>query len=144
MKHRLHQRGGFTLLELLMVVIIIGILAALALPGYIRAVENARTSEVMMVLGQLKGSVQRYCAANDAVAPGNWTDLDIDDPAGDVLLNSRWTFTFPTTMDCTTRPITITQSPVATRASGPCIATTIGYDASVANPFNITWAGSCL
>ena len=49
------RRGaGFTLLELLMVVSIIGVLASLAIPQYLKTVERARMSEAIIMLGQLR------------------------------------------------------------------------------------------
>ncbi len=81
MMKQLNQQSGFTLLELLMVVIIVGILATLALPAYIRASEKARTAEVTTVLGAMKNSAQRYCADSDGlIAPATFTDLDMDNP----------------------------------------------------------------
>ena len=61
------EQGGFTLLELLMVVIIIAILVSIALPQYFRATERARTGQVMSLLASLRGSEMRFKAQD----PGN-------------------------------------------------------------------------
>ena len=58
------DKRGFTLLELLMVVIIIAILASIALPQYINATERARASEALQLLGALRSSELRYAAQN--------------------------------------------------------------------------------
>ena len=63
---------GFTLLELLMVVIIIAILASIALPQYLRATERSRASEALQVLGAIRGSQQRFRASNPA---GTYTNV---------------------------------------------------------------------
>lgn len=76
---------GFTLLELLMVVIIIAILAAIALPQYLRASEKSRASEALQVLGALRASEQRYKAQHNL---GNYTLLVTDLDMAFGLMNS--------------------------------------------------------
>ena len=70
-------RSGFTIVELVVVVVIIGILAALALPQYIKTVERARQSEAMANLAAIKGAQVRYYLEN-ANYTTNFDNLDID------------------------------------------------------------------
>ena len=53
---------GFTLLELLMVVIIIAILASIALPQYFRVTERSRTAQALQLLSSIRGSELRFRA----------------------------------------------------------------------------------
>ena len=58
------MKKGFTLIELLVVVLIIGILSSIALPQYTNAVEKARTSEALSIIGSLKTGIDAYVLAN--------------------------------------------------------------------------------
>ncbi|MFC1630946.1 type IV pilin protein [Candidatus Omnitrophota bacterium] len=87
---RLNKRKGFTLLELMIVVIIVGILASLALPRFIRARDTARSAEALNNLGLLRGSQIRYFVANDAYS-GNLALLDVDDPS--IVINAMFAYT---------------------------------------------------
>lgn len=58
------MKKGFTLIEMLVVVLIVGILAAIALPQYEAAIEKSRVSEALVVMKALSDAEQRYFQAN--------------------------------------------------------------------------------
>lgn len=60
------MKKGFTLLELIIVIIIIGVLATLATGQYIRVVEKARSAEGAYILGALRSAQMRYYAEYEA------------------------------------------------------------------------------
>ena len=72
-------KKGFSLLELLVVIVMIGIFAAIAFPRYHLAVEKARASEALVWMKTLAEAEERYY-----LATGNYTtdysQLDINRP----------------------------------------------------------------
>ncbi|MFZ3158863.1 MAG: prepilin-type N-terminal cleavage/methylation domain-containing protein [Rhodoferax sp.] len=62
------MQKGFTLIELMIVVAIIGILAAVALPAYQDYTQKAKFSEVILATGAFKTAVE-LCAQEAAVTP---------------------------------------------------------------------------
>lgn len=62
---------GFTLIELMIVVAIIGILAAVALPAYQDYTVRANVSEGLSLAGGAKLAVSEYYASNDAFPTTN-------------------------------------------------------------------------
>jgi len=74
------DKKGFTLLEILVVIIIIGILATLALPQYMKTTKKARAGEAVSNIGSLRGALLRYYQENDKL-PTSIDQLDIENPA---------------------------------------------------------------
>ena len=62
------MKEGFTLVELLVVVVIIGILAYIAMPHYEKAVWNARTSQLYTSAKALSEAQELYYTANGRYA----------------------------------------------------------------------------
>jgi len=69
------KEKGFTLIELMIVVAIIGILAAIAIPNFLRYQAKAKQSEAKTNLGGIYVSEITYKSENDTFT-GTVTDLD--------------------------------------------------------------------
>ena len=84
----IRNNSGFTLLEIIIVVIIIGVLASLALPRLFSTVEFSRSTEAMAAIGAVRSSIERCLIKSGS---GNYADcqnfsdeankdLDIENP----------------------------------------------------------------
>jgi type IV pilus assembly protein PilA len=67
------QQRGFTLIELMIVVAIIGILAAIAIPAYQDYTCRAKLSEAVNAANPMKVAVVGYYAVQTALPGGGWT-----------------------------------------------------------------------
>ena len=74
------NRKGFTLMELLVTVLILGVLLAIAVPRYTRSLERARATEAMVVVKALNDAVYAYAAGRSggaAACPASFSKLAV-------------------------------------------------------------------
>lgn len=76
------RKRGFTLSEILMVVVIVGVLIGLALPRFGGTVERVRASEGVHILTALLGAQKAFEFENGSYS-GNINNLDISIPTPD-------------------------------------------------------------
>ncbi len=73
------KRGGFTLVEIMIVVAIIALLAAIAVPGFLRARKRSQASKIINDLRLIDSAVDQYAIettkkTGDPVAVTDWTN----------------------------------------------------------------------
>lgn len=73
------KRQGFTLVELAVVIVIIGVLAAFGVPRFLKSVERSKASEAFAYLSAVRAFQERYQAREGTYAD-DVTKLDIDMP----------------------------------------------------------------
>ena len=72
------NRGGFTLVEIMIVVAIIALLAAIAVPGFLRARKRSQATKVLNDLRMIDAAVDQYAietnrSTGSTVAIADWT-----------------------------------------------------------------------
>jgi prepilin-type N-terminal cleavage/methylation domain-containing protein len=73
------RRGGFTLVEIMIVVAIIALLAAIAVPGFLRARKRSQASRILNDLRMIDAAVDQYAietnrSTGNTVAVTDWTN----------------------------------------------------------------------
>jgi prepilin-type N-terminal cleavage/methylation domain-containing protein len=114
----MRNRRGFTLVEIMIVVAIIALLAAIAIPNLLRARLNANESAAIAAMQTLSTAAQSYRSANPGY-PVNLFALSSDTPPYiDSVLGSGAKQGYSFTLAGATNSFNATASPVATGTTG--------------------------
>ena len=73
------RRGGFTLVEIMIVVAIIALLAAIAVPGFLRARKRSQASRIINDLRLIDSAIDQYAietskSTGNLVSVADWTN----------------------------------------------------------------------
>lgn len=104
------KRNGFTLSELLIVVVIVGVLSAIAVPKFYPQKEKSIVAEAVGVLSVIRQGELGYRYDNgryvDPVADSNWGMIGLEDPT-----NVRFSYTFSNVTDLATAKVVAARLP---------------------------------
>lgn len=103
----MNKQKGFTLIELMVVIFIVGILAAIAIPIMRGRIDSAKWAEGRDGAGIIRSAARAFCAEKSAVWNGVWANVtfadlgfravdgvDNDDLDGKYFTNESYTIAF--------------------------------------------------
>jgi type IV pilus assembly protein PilE len=106
----MQKRNGFSLIELLIVIVIVGILASIALPSYRQYIIRSKRRAAQTALVDIANREQQYFIANRAYADDGDLGYVLPDDVGE-------NYTFDITLDAGPPPtFTITFTPTGDQA----------------------------
>ncbi|MCL1146461.1 type II secretion system GspH family protein [Shewanella marinintestina] len=91
----MQKQNGFTLIELVVVIIILGILAVTAAPKFINLQSDARASALQGVKGAIQGAnglvfAKSAVGGDEKKAKGSWTNADPTKPTDGVDIGAEY------------------------------------------------------
>src|SRR5207253_1866255 len=89
MKKTTSRKSGFTLVEIMIVVAIIGLLAAIAIPNFINARTTAQTKACINNLRQIDGAIQQWALEQNKTGGDTTTQASIQKYLGRGV-NGTW------------------------------------------------------
>ncbi len=99
MKKKIQKTRAFTLIEVMIVVVIIGILAGLAIPRYMRATTKAKQSEAKMLLRQIyvmetayKQEYDTYWIPSEGIIASSSNPAAFAELGIELMTQSRYTY----------------------------------------------------
>ncbi|MCV4266952.1 pilin [Pseudomonas capsici] len=130
----MQTQKGFTLIELMIVVAIIGILAAIAIPQYQDYVTRARWAENNTIIAPVKAAIAECLQVSNSTLGSCDTVAKLTTTTGYAALPSASGNLSSVALTATTAAIVVT----GTAAAGSCIVT---WTPSVADANKISWTG---
>ena len=84
------KRGGFTLVEIMIVVAIIALLAAIAVPNFLRSRKRSQATQILEDLRQIDSAKDQYAIENNkkGADPVDWANVQTYLKAGTRLYTS--------------------------------------------------------
>jgi len=126
---KMKGRKGFTLIELMVVIFIVGILAAVAIPIMRGRIDSAKWSEGKAGAGSIRTAARAFCAEKGSSWGGTWTTVSLSDlgfQTGDLdgryFTDGAYAFAF-TTYDDYLVTVTAASSTSTVKPSSPSIVT---------------------
>ncbi len=122
-------RKGFTLIELMVVIFIVGILAAVAIPIMRGRIDSAKWSEGKAGAGSIRTAARAFCAEKGSTWGGTWANVDLaalgfqaGDLDGRYLTDAAYVVAF-TAYDDYLVTVTASDSTAADKPTTPSVVT---------------------
>ena len=139
----LKNKSGFTLLEILVVIIIVGVLASVAMPQLFRNVERSRATEALQSLGATKRSIEG-CAMqfnNVYTNCGTYALIGMTDPSYNATTNAGAHFGYAIGIGASSFTLTATRNTVENGVATDTIVLTVGTTGAVIRSGTTAFAG---
>jgi type IV pilus assembly protein PilA len=124
------SKKAFTLLELIVVLVVLGILAALAIPSFAKVQKNAAGTVASSTAKSIARDANALGAQNMGASNGTTTAANIDTAYGEVIAPSNASITNPTTGNVTVSVIGGGEAQVCTVAISGTVAVVAGSSGS--------------